>query len=175
MNENRKKHCVCLGYNLHGLCIYSLRKRKRDTLNNYTGTVSDAPATPEQQKLLDLVNEARAKGHKCGNTFYPAVPAVTWNNQLEQAAQKHSDYMNGTDNLSHTGEGGTNAGQRISAEGYNWTTYGENIAEGYPTEEEVIMAWLSSEGHCKNIMSADFKEMGVATSGKYWTQVFGAK
>ncbi len=156
------------------LIITSCNKEETTPTNN-TNVGGPAPNTPDQQKLLDLVNAARATGHKCGNTFYPAVPALTWNATLATAAQKHSDYMNSTGNFSHTGENGSSAGDRISAEGYNWMAYGENIAEGYATEEAVVQAWLESEGHCKNIMSADYKEMGVATSGNYWTQVFGTQ
>ena len=148
---------------------------KDNTTTNTTTVGGDAPANPSEQKLLDLVNNARAAGHQCGNTFYPPVAAVTWNTTLTAAAQKHSDYMNNTGNFSHTGENGSNAGDRITAEGYNWMTYGENIADGYPTEEAVIQAWLESEGHCKNIMNGEYKEMGVATSGTYWTQVFGTQ
>lgn len=142
------------------------------TINNNGG---NAPADPNQQKMLDLVNEARAQGCNCGNTYYPPAEAVTWNSLLAAAAKKHSEYMNSTQNLSHTGRNNTNPGTRISAEGYTWRTYGENIATGYPTEEAVIEGWLSSEGHCKNIMNPDFKEMGVATSGSYWTQVFATR
>lgn len=155
------------------LTFASCNKDETTPTTNNTNAGGPAPVTPSQQKLLDLVNNARATGHQCGSTFYPAVPALTWNATLTIAAQKHSDYMNNTGNFSHTGENGSNAGDRISAEGYNWMAYGENIAEGYPTEETVIQAWLESEGHCKNIMSADYTEMGVATSGNYWTQVFG--
>jgi uncharacterized protein YkwD len=56
-----------------------------------------------------------------------------------------------------------------------WKTYGENIANGYGTEQAVMTAWLASEGHCKNIMNASFKEIGAGREGNYWTQVFGAK
>jgi uncharacterized protein YkwD len=56
-----------------------------------------------------------------------------------------------------------------------WKTYGENIANGYGTEQAVMTAWLASEGHCKNIMSSSFKEIGAGREGNYWTQVFGIK
>ncbi len=58
--------------------------------------------------------------------------------------------------FSHTGLNGSTAGQRITAAGYTWSAYGENIANGYSSEQAVINGWLGSEGHCKNIMSAEF-------------------
>lgn len=132
------------------------------------------PAEPTTEEiLLKLVNDARTTGCNCGNTPYPAVPAVTWSDLLEDAAQAHSDDMNDNSSFSHQGSDGSSAGDRITRAGYNWSRYGENIARGYPDEEAVINGWLNSEGHCKNIMNADFTEMAVAKSGSYWTQVLG--
>jgi len=125
--------------------------------------------------LLQLVNDIRMKGCNCGSTVMPAVSAVIWNDQLAKAAYDHSVEMNTQDYFSHTGLDGSGPGQRITAAGYNWTSYGENIAEGYSTEQIVMNAWLGSEGHCKNIMNGLFKDMGVGRDGNYWTQDFGSK
>jgi len=133
---------------------------------------ADAPENPDKNKLLGLVNEARKTGRYCGDEYFPPAGKVVWNELLEAAAQMHSDDMNTYDFLSHTGSDGSSPGDRLEKVGYEWTTYGENIAKGYPTEEEVIKGWLESPGHCANIMNPDFTEMGVATSGKYWTQIF---
>lgn len=135
----------------------------------------EAVTGSSRQKLLKLVNDARAEGCRCGGRYYKPVPPVKWNNQLERAAKKHSRYMQQRNILSHAGRGGSDAGSRISKEGYNWMSYGENVAAGYPTEEAAIKGWLNSKGHCKNIMSGKFKEMGVARSGTFWTQVFASR
>lgn len=130
------------------------------------------PAEPTTEEiLLQLVNDVRTTGCTCGNTPYPPVAAVTWNDLLEDAAKVHSDDMNDNNSFSHRGSDGSTAGDRITQAGYNWRTYGENIARGYPDEEAVIRGWLASEGHCKNIMNDNFTEMAVAKSGSYWTQV----
>ena len=34
--------------------------------------------------------------------------------------------------MTHTGSDGSDAGQRISREGYRWSAWGENVAMGYP-------------------------------------------
>ncbi|HEX2533991.1 MAG TPA: CAP domain-containing protein, partial [Chitinophagaceae bacterium] len=124
---------------------------------------------------LKLVNDQRKKGCNCGDTYYPAAAALTWNNQLEKAAQVHSNDMAAKKYFSHIAPDGSNAGERIDRQGYPWKTYGENIGLGYATEKEVVQAWIKSPGHCKNLMSAAFTEMGVARSGLYWTQEFGTK
>jgi len=125
--------------------------------------------------LLQLVNDVRSKGCTCGTTVMPAVGTVVWNDQLAKAAYDHSVDMNTQDYFSHTGLDGSSPGQRITAAGYHWSSYGENIAEGYLTEQIVMNAWLGSEGHCKNIMDGGFKDMGVGREGNYWTQDFGSK
>ena len=125
--------------------------------------------------LLQLVNDVRSKGCTCGTTVMPAVSTVVWNDQLAKAAYDHSVDMNTQDYFSHTGLDGSSPGQRITAAGYHWSSYGENIAEGYSTEQIVMNAWLGSEGHCKNIMDGGFKDMGVGREGNYWTQDFGSK
>ncbi len=132
----------------------------------------DAPEDPTQNELLNLVNQARTTGCNCGDEYYPPVDEVKWNSQLEEAAQNHSNDMYEKNYFDHTGKDGSSAGDRIERTGYSWNTYGENIAMGYSSEKDVIEGWLKSTGHCKNIMNKQFTEMGVATKGEYWTQVF---
>ena len=133
------------------------------------------PLTVNKSILLGLVNQARKNGYQCGDKYYPAAPPVRWNDLLEVAAIKHSMDMEDKRYFSHTSKNGTNPGNRIDREGYKWKCFGENIAMGYNNEKEVVDGWLKSPGHCKNIMNKDFKEMGVARSGKYWTQTLAAK
>lgn len=137
-------------------------------------TFADAPANPDKSALLTLVNQYRTAGCNCGSTYYPPTSPISWNDSLEKAAKEHSDDMNAHNYFDHTGSDGTTVGERISRYGYLWFTCGENIAEGYATEKDVVEGWIKSEGHCKNIMNPAFKDMGVATAGKYWTQDFAA-
>jgi uncharacterized protein YkwD len=125
--------------------------------------------------LVQLVNDTRKKGCQCGETWYPPAPAVTWNELLEKAALNHSRDMYQNNYFSHTSQDGKNAGNRIRQVGYNWNSYGENIAMGYKDEREVVAGWISSPGHCRNIMNKNYKEMGVAKAGTYWTQTFGSR
>jgi len=131
-------------------------------------------STINKTVLLQLVNDARKKGCNCGNTYYAPVTALTWNDVLEKAAYNHSSDMSRKKFLSHTGSNGSGSGERITSAGYNWKFYGENIAKGHKTEKEVVKGWLSSPGHCANIMNKNYREMGVAKVGDYWTQDFGS-
>lgn len=141
---------------------------------NNGGNTSTIVYNVNKTKILQLVNNVRQTGCNCGTTVMPPVAPVAWNDKLAKAAYDHSVEMKINNYFSHTGLNGSNAGQRITAAGYSWKAYGENIAKGYTSEQAVVSGWLSSEGHCKNIMGANFKEMGAGREGNYWTQVFGA-
>lgn len=133
---------------------------------------SSSPVSPHD--LLQAVNKVRSKGCTCGGTYMPPVKALQWSNKLELAAEDHSDYMNRNKTLNHTGAKRSTPGSRISAAGYKWSFFAENIAMGQRTVEEVMQSWLSSPGHCKNIMNKNATEMGAAKSGAYWTIDFAA-
>lgn len=82
----------------------------------------------------------------------------------------------------HSGTDGSTPGQRITQAGYNWFTYGENIAAGYATPADVVTGWMNSGGHRANIMEANFREIGtsyvytsVGPYYRFWTQDFGAR
>ncbi len=131
-----------------------------------------------QPALLARVNQARAAGASCGSSgvFGPA-PALTWNDRLTQAATAHSQDMAAKNYFSHTSQDGRTPGARITAAGYAWSAFGENIAAGQTSVDSVMAAWMASPGHCANIMSPNPTEIGVAcvdgsagdTYSTYWT------
>ncbi|MDX1302919.1 CAP domain-containing protein [Photobacterium sp.] len=145
-----------------------------------SGMGSDStPITGFEQEMLTAVNAARATGYDCGGTFMQAVGALTWDADLEQAAFVHSSNMANYNFFSHTGQDGLIVGDRVINQGYSWRAVGENIAAGQKDVNAVMTGWLNSPGHCKNIMSANFTQMGASfvmnsdtQYGIYWTQVF---
>ncbi|MFI1562959.1 CAP domain-containing protein [Streptomyces sp. NPDC020490] len=126
----------------------------------------ETPASAAVARVVALVNNERAKA---------GCSPVTLNAKLSQAAQAHSADMASHNTMSHTGSDGSDPGQRITRAGYLWSTYGENVAYGYSTPEQVMAGWMASAGHKRNILDCDFKEIGVgvAQPGNYWTQDFG--
>lgn len=131
------------------------------------------------QQALALVNAARAKARKCGRTSFPAAAPLKLSALLNRAALVHSQDMAKKDFFEHRGSDGSKVGDRTTRVGYVWRTVGENIAIGSQTAEAVVQGWLASPGHCANIMSPGFTEMGIAfvadpksEAGIYWTQVF---
>lgn len=157
--------------------FYSCKKTDEiSTLSSAkTEATSDSSSLINQSAILQQINDIRQKGCNCGATPMPAVSSLTWNLQLEAAAKAHAEDMSKNNYFSHTGLDGSNPGTRITAAGYSWQGYGENIAKGYITAQAVVDAWLQSEGHCKNMMNADFKEVAVSLVNGYWVQEFGIK
>ncbi|NOT36725.1 MAG: CAP domain-containing protein [Saprospiraceae bacterium] len=125
-----------------------------------------------QYDIIQLVNEQRAKGCKCGSKKFSPLPPIAWSAQLEEAAKIQANYMSKKDILTHQGEDGKDLKSRLSRVKYIWRAYSENIADGYESTQEVFEAWMASPGHCKNIMG-DYKEMGVYKVNEFWVQDFG--
>ncbi|MEV7390045.1 MULTISPECIES: CAP domain-containing protein [unclassified Streptomyces] len=150
--------------------------RPRITTTAPAATASAAPkpsSTPKATatasgvvaRIVALVNAERGK---------VGCQALTLNTTLTKVAQAHSEDMALHQNMSHSGSDGSSPGDRITAAGYTWSAYGENVAYGYATPEQVMAGWMASPGHKANILNCSFKEIGVglAQPGSYWTQDF---
>ena len=66
---------------------------------------------------------------------------------------------------------------RLRAAGVDWASYGENIAVGQSTPQDVMVAWMNSDGHRRNILDPGFTHLGVgvhtaSAGGPWWTQNF---
>ncbi|MGW1379406.1 CAP domain-containing protein [Streptomyces sp. NPDC002446] len=130
---------------------------------------ASADPTAYAHQVVRLVNEERA-GHGC--------PPVRWNATLQRAAQRHSDDMAARRFFEHTNPDGVGPGERITAAGYEWSSYGENISVGRATPSEVMKAWMNSPGHRGNILQCDLADLGVGIhfgiGGPWWTQDFAS-
>ena len=133
-------------------------------------------------RVLELVNEVRARGASCGgHTFGPTRPLHS-SAALEQVAYGHAVDMAQHDYFEHQDLAGRTPADRVREAGYPEKLVGENIAYGPRSPDEVVSGWLESAGHCENIMDPRFAEMGVAYAlghvparasglGLYWVQV----
>jgi uncharacterized protein YkwD len=144
------------------------------------------PPTPMDRqaisrRVLELTNQARSHGRRCGSEGFPAAPPLSLAPPaLERAAAEHSQDMANHSYLDHTGRDGTTPGDRVTRAGYKWRAVGENLASGVMTPEDVVRGWVGSPHHCENLMSSRFTQMAVAyavnpssSGGIYWTQMFG--
>lgn len=79
----------------------------------------------------------------------------------------------------HKRPNGTKWSTILKENNVSYTNAGENIASGYSTPEDVVNAWMNSEGHRANIMSKTYEKIGVScyidNNSKdkyYWAQLF---
>ena len=126
-------------------------------------------------RVLELVNQARSE---------EGLAPLTLNEQLNIAADSHSQSMAVNDFFSHQDPtDNSSGGDRIEETGYEWSFWGENVAAGYSTPEQVVDGWLNSPGHRANILNENFTEIGIGYEfleddtgninyNHYWTQVF---
>ena len=135
-----------------------------------------------QREMLALVNKARAEGQYCGEEYYQPVAPLTWNCTLVKAAEIHNADMVANNFFAHEGSDGLKAGSRLDRVGYDWGTYGENLAAGFIEPADAMEALLESPGHCRNIMGSKYKEFGAASVfytdaeySHYWGQVYGTQ
>lgn len=139
------------------------------------------PWSSFEDEILRLTNEARAEGADCGpeGTFGPAPP-LEMDDIARIAARQHSTEMGEMAFFDHVSPDGRTVGDRLQNVGFNGAQpWGENIAAGYSTPEEAMAGWLSSPGHCANIMNPSYRALGVGYSlvegspqTHYWTQNF---
>lgn len=140
------------------------------------GTAGEDASTPSDsdafdQQILDLVNQERAK---------VGADPLSINEQLDQAADLHSQDQAGMNNSTHMGSNGSDFTARIGDAGYQYSTAAENVAAGQIDAADVMASWMGSDGHRANILNADFEDIGIGSAtgddgSIYWTQNFGAE
>jgi uncharacterized protein YkwD len=137
---------------------------------------SQAPA--QASRVLQLVNEARARGALCGNRPFAPVGPVRLSGTLAEVAYGHASDMAQHNYFEHEDLSGRSPADRVRSVGYKEKLVGENIAYGPQSADEVVKGWLDSPGHCENIMDPRFAEMGIAYApgqasrhGLFWVQL----
>lgn len=133
------------------------------------------------ERMLALVNEARAQPRRCGGKSFGTAPPLRWSEPLKTAASVHAADMALNNYFSHIARDGSTPMQRITRAGYRYRMSGENIAAGPLSPEEAVAGWIKSAPHCEAMMNGLYSEMGVAVAvnassamGAYWVQVFCA-
>ncbi|EIC22958.1 CAP domain-containing protein [Thiorhodovibrio frisius] len=150
-----------------------------------------------EQLMLELVNRARADPNAeaagygidlnadlaPGSISPQAKQPLVMNTWLMDSARGHSAWMLENNIFSHTGEGGSSAGDRIAAAGYDFvapSTWGENISwrgttspmpldlEEYVHEQHKGL--FLSKGHRLNIMGESFREIGIGQVSGVFTE-----
>jgi uncharacterized YkwD family protein/spore coat assembly protein SafA len=121
-----------------------------------------------ENQVLNLVNKERqAAGIK--------PLAMDW--ELQRVARIKACDMATTGYFSHQSPDYGSPFEMMKQYGISYRTAGENIAQGQRSPEEVMKAWMNSQGHRENIMKSDFSHIGVGycSQGNHWVQMFIGK
>lgn len=139
-------------------CTVSCSKddSKEDIEKQQAKTITD--------EILQLVNTYRASVGKS---------ALSENNLATELAKEHTLFMIDQNELSH--DNFDERGRRLINE-ENAIKIAENVAFKYKTAEEVMEAWINSDGHRKNL-EGDFVHIGISAIKNdagiyYFTQLF---
>ena len=139
----------------------------------YPGQVLTIPMTDSsvvsyEKEVVRLVNEIRAQR---------GLQELTYNWELSRVARYKSQDMKDNRYFSHTSPVYGTPFQMMKSFGITYRSAGENIARGQRSPQEVVNAWMNSEGHRANILNTSFTQIGVGyvADGNYWTQMFIGK
>ena len=135
-----------------------------------SGPAPTCPATRSQQ-VVESTNALRAR--------HGLTPLLV-DSRLSRAALAHSRDLAASGGDGHTGSDGSLPTQRVEREAYAWLFLGENVAVGWRTADEVVLAWMRSPVHRENLLSEEARHLGVGhvrrpgtAWGDYWTAVYG--
>lgn len=136
---------------------------------------SNPPSWLGQNTQLELNINAQVNAERARQGLAP----LQLDARLNAAAQRHAINMGCQGVMTHNLDG-TDAGTRISSEGYSFSAWAENVAVGYLTATTVVAGWMGSPGHRANILdesSLDLNETGIGAftgpDGRiYYCQVF---
>ena len=127
----------------------------------------DGDQSVAEVSVLALVNTVRATA---------GCQPLHADKKLSELASDFSADMAARAFFDHTDPDGDDPWDRAAQAGVK-DLGGENIARGQATAQEVMDAWMNSEGHRANILNCDYKTIGVGAvfgdGGPWWTQDFG--
>ena len=133
--------------------IYSLASEYSETYSSYIN------------KILELTNVERTKA---------GVSPLSLDSNLTKAACHRSIEMDVNNYFAHTRPDGTSCFSIFVDYSVSYYSAGENIGRGQLSPEEMVNDWVNSPKHYQNMISPDFKYLGVGYSPerRTWTQLF---
>ncbi|HTP07794.1 MAG TPA: SH3 domain-containing protein [Anaerolineae bacterium] len=133
-----------------------------------TVTPTGAPVAGMANDLLQRLNELRKQNH---------LQPVSLNSALTAAAQRQSQDMAKTGNISHTGSDGTTPEQRMRAAGYTGGTGEEAIYGGQATVDDAWYFWTTDRVHANILLKPEYTVVGIGVVNVgdryYYTMDFG--
>lgn len=121
------------------------------TPSTSTGDYTTISVTAQEQKALNLLNADRAA---------QGLPPLTLDSELSRIARIKSQDMKDNRYFAHTSPTYGNAASMLKTFGYSFNGVGENIAH-HATVEKSQAAFMSSDGHRRNILGSQWQKVGI--------------
>ncbi|MCL2611041.1 MAG: SafA/ExsA family spore coat assembly protein [Defluviitaleaceae bacterium] len=138
----------------------------------FPGQRINIPKTAEfrefEQEVVRLVNAERARA---------GLRPLAENWEVSRVARfKSQDFIN-RNYFAHDSPIYGTPFQMLRSFGIQFSSAGENIAQGQRTPAAVMSAWMNSPGHRANILNPSFNQIGVGVArdsrgNLFWTQMF---
>lgn len=173
----QKDNCIIVGGTVNNKNdLKEILSKLEKELENCNGnsSVTVKPDVPEEdnqtasfaEQVVKLVNVERTKA---------GLNELTLDKTIENAASIRAREIEKS--FSHTRPDGSSFSSVLKEQGISYKGAGENIAWGQKSPEEVVNAWMNSEGHRANILNPKFTKIGVghyqnSKGTNYWTQLF---
>ena len=135
------------------IAIYSIFLILVNSFGSLIGIPQAYASTITSTNIISLTNQSRSAG---------GLSTLSNNTKLASAALAKANNMFELQYWDHYGPNGESPWQFIKATGYDYVYAGENLARGFRTAEGVHEAWMASETHRANIMSSNYKDIGVS-------------
>lgn len=155
---------------VYGFYAFSSKDNtKYDIMYRSRMTYDDEILQAAEKQVWEMTNAYRN---------YMGMSLLQWEDNAAAAAKKHSQDMAENNYFSHYSQDKTAPGKRLQNQGISWNGYAENICAGSQDAISMVIGWIGSSGHRKNILS-NMKYIGVGAAystssdyGTYATQDF---
>lgn len=146
-----------------GTITYDPQQKRYVNHANITSSIADVSA--------QLANEERKKA---------GLSALTLDPELSRIATIKAEDMAKNDYFDHNSPTYGTPFEMAKQFGYNYRSFGENIAYGYSTPDAVVAGWMDSPGHKANILHKNYNRIGAGAvkdeNGRiYWVHMFAEK
>lgn len=127
----------------------------------------EKPPTTDNMRseMLEYINRERAK---------IGIRLLQLDSKVNNVAQVKADDMAINNYFSHNSVKYGTPFQMLTSFGVKYNSAAENIAKGQRSVNEVMKAWLTSEGHRKNLLNPQYNKIGIGYNDakKTWVQMF---
>ena len=135
------------------LSVYTIILLLVNTFGGLIGIPEVMASSVTPSNIITLTNQQRTAS---------GLNTLNVDSRLTVAAQAKANNMFEEQYWDHFGPNGETPWMFISQAGYQYVYAGENLAKGFRTAEGIHEAWMASPTHRDNIMSGNYKDIGVA-------------